>query len=116
MRKLAVFLSVLLLVPALACAHVYLLQCSPDQDAMVADAPKKVTITFVGSVEPAFSKIEVYDPDGKKVSGKTKFLENDTVMEVELAEDLARGVYQVKWVCMSLDGHKQKGEYKFTIS
>jgi methionine-rich copper-binding protein CopC len=115
MRKLPIFIVFLLLVPAVSAAHVYLLECSPAQDAIVEEAPGKVTVTFVGSVETAFSKVEVFGPDGEKVSGETEFLENDTVMEAVLEEDLQPGVYKVEWVCMSLDGHRQTGSYKFTI-
>lgn len=115
MKKLLIFNMFFLLIPALAVAHVYLLECNPAQDAMVEEAPSKVTITFVGSVETAFSKVEVFGPEGEKVSGKTRFLENDTVMEADLEEDLPSGVYDVEWVCMSLDGHRQTGSYKFTI-
>lgn len=116
MKKSALSVLLLLAIPVVAFSHVYLLECYPAQDAEMKEAPEKVTITFVGSVETAFSKIEVFDPKGEKVSEKTRFLENDTVMEVDLGGDLKPGVYEVKWVCMSLDGHKQKGEYKFTIA
>ncbi|MEJ2313247.1 MAG: copper resistance protein CopC [Nitrospirota bacterium] len=116
MRRLPIFVAFFLLIPVLAAAHVYLFECSPAEDAVLDEAPSKVTVTFVGSVETAFSKVEVFSPDGEKVSGKTRFLENDTVMEVDLKENLPPGVYNVEWVCMSLDGHRQTGSYKFTIA
>ncbi len=116
MRKIIVYCLIMAFMPVFASAHVYILECNPDQDAVLDAPPEKITITFVGSVEPFFSKIEVFDSEEKKVSGKkTEFSEDDTVMEVALNTDLPTGEYTVKWSCMSLDGHKQNGEYTFTI-
>ncbi len=115
MKRLRIFTLFFILVPAIVYAHVYLRECSPAIDEVLTSSPKKVIITFVGSVEPAFSRIEVFNEEGKKLSKKTKFLEDDTVMEVELSEVLKSGTYTVKWLCVSLDGHKQTGSYKFTI-
>jgi methionine-rich copper-binding protein CopC len=103
-------------IPMFASAHVYILECNPDQDAVLETPPEKITITFVGSVEPFFSKIEVFDSEGNRVSEKkAEFSEDDTVMEVALKKELDTGEYTVKWACMSLDGHKQTGEYTFTV-
>ncbi len=96
-------------------AHIYVLESSPAPDSTVDEPPKNVTITLVGSVEPAFSKIDVFNSDGEKVSGKTTFKEDDTVMETELKENLPPGKYTVKWKFMSLDGHLQKKEFVFYI-
>jgi methionine-rich copper-binding protein CopC len=116
MRKFIIFLSFFVLIPVIVDAHVYMMETNPEPNAILRESPKMVTITFLGSIEPAFSKIEVFDKSGKKVSKKkTKCREDDTIMEVELEEELAPGEYTVKWLCMSLDGHKQKGFYTFTI-
>jgi methionine-rich copper-binding protein CopC len=104
-----------ILIPALAFSHVYLFECDPAQEAVLTAPPEKVRITFVGSLEPVFSKIEVFSPNKEKVSKKTKFFEDDTIMEVALQPNLEKGTYTVKWTCMSLDSHKQTGEYSFTI-
>lgn len=116
MRYYVAWCFVLLLIPLPVFGHVYILECNPEQDAILDAPPEKITITFVGTVEPVFSKIEVFDSEGNKVSGKkTEFSEDDTVMEVTLKENLNPGKYTVKWTCMSLDGHKQTGEYSFTL-
>jgi copper transport protein len=115
MKRLA-SLCAMLLIPVALFAHVYQLECYPPENAVLSESPKKVTITFLGSVEPAFSKTEVFDMNGKKISKKTTFREDDTIMETELGKNLPDGEYKVKWRCMSLDGHKQKGEYTFKIA
>jgi methionine-rich copper-binding protein CopC len=114
MTRPAVFV-LLLLVPAVLYAHVYLRGTDPENGAVLDSCPGKVTMTFVGSLEPAFSKIEVFDQEGNKVSKKTTFRESDSVMEVELQEDLKPGEYTAEWLCVSLDGHKQKGSFAFII-
>ncbi len=96
-------------------AHVYMLECNPEPGTKTDTPPQKITMTFVGSLEPAFSKIEVFNEKGDKVSKKTLFREDDTIMEVELEDNLPPGRYTVKWKCMSLDGHMQKDEFEFFI-
>lgn len=113
MKRLIILLSLLIVIPGFVSSHVYILEQNPPPDAVLKAPPKKVRIVFVGSVEPVFSRIEVFDPNGKKVSKKSKCLEDDTIMEVALQENLSPGKYTVKWICVSLDGHKQTGEYTF---
>lgn len=116
MRRLICLLAFLFVVPVSAYSHVYMLESDPAPDTVLATPPIKVTMTFAGSIEPLFSKIDVFDAQGKKVSkNKVRCLEDDTVMEVDLEENLPPGVYTVRWKCMSMDGHKQSGDYKFTI-
>ncbi len=116
MRKIIVYCLIMVFMPVFASAHVYILECNPDQDAVLDAPPEKITITFVGSVEPFFSKIEVFDSEDEKVSvKKTAFSEDDTVMEVALIKELDLGEYTVKWTAMSLDGHKVTGDYTFII-
>jgi methionine-rich copper-binding protein CopC len=115
MKPLVVFLALLIMFPTTVSAHVHMRECSPKQGSVVTAPPGRVTITFSNSVEPVFSKVTVIDSSGTTVSGKTQFLEGNTVMETELLKNLAPGKYTVKWKCVSLDGHKQTGSYTFTI-
>ena len=103
------------LIPSLCFAHVGMLNSSPAKNGFVESSPEKVTIKFGGPLEPAFSKVEVYDENDKKVSGKTTFLKSNKVMECDLDENLPPGMYTVKIKCMSLDGHSIKEEYTFII-
>ena len=105
----------LLLVPAIAFSHVGVVESSPPENGIVTTSPEKITINFGGSIEPAFSKIEVFNPNGDKVSTKCRVLEEDSVIESDLKENLALGVYKVKWKVMSLDGHTLTGDFNFTI-
>jgi len=115
MKRFMLSIILLMVFPLAAAAHVYMLGMSPAEKAELSESPAKVTIEFAGSVEPAFSKIEVFDSSGKMVSKKTRFLNRDMIMEADIDGTLSPGVYTVKWRCMSLDGHSQTGEYSFTI-
>ncbi len=114
-NKIWAFFLVLWLIPALCFAHVGMLNSSPAKNGIVSSPPEKVTIKFGGEVEPAFSRIEVFDQNDKKVSKKTRFLKENIIMEADLKGKLPPGVYTVKWKCMSVDGHSLDGEYTFTI-
>jgi copper transport protein len=115
MKKILIPLIISLLIPVLAYSHVGVVESSPPENGIVKSSPDKITVNFGGSIEPAFSKIEVFNPNGKKVSGKSRFLEEDSIIESNLEENLIHGVYKVKWKVMSLDGHTLKGEYTFTL-
>ena len=116
MRKLSIILMVsLMLIPALVTAHTYVKRSVPAANSVIYGSPETVTITFVNPMEPVFSKIEVFDRNGKKVSKKTKFSQKNTVMESNLDRELSAGQYTVKWMCMSLDGHKKSGKYTFRV-
>jgi methionine-rich copper-binding protein CopC len=114
-NKIMTFFVAFWLFPALCFAHVGMLNSSPAKNGFVSSAPEKVTIKFGGPLEPAFSKIEVFDQNDEKVSGKTAFLKDNKVMESPLEEDLPPGTYTVKIKCMSLDGHIIKEEFNFFI-
>jgi methionine-rich copper-binding protein CopC len=115
MKPLVVFIALLTMFPAAVSAHVHLRESSPKPGSVVTAPPGRVRITFSNSVEPIFSRVTVIDSSGTTVSGKTEFLEDNTVMETELRKNLAPGRYTVKWKCVSQDGHKQTGSYAFTI-
>ena len=114
-NKILSFFIVLSLIPALGSAHVGMLNSSPAKNGFVSSSPEKVTIIFGRELDPSFSKVDVFDENDKKVSGKTIFLNSNKVMESELDDNLPLGMYTVKVKCMSLDGHTIKEEYTFII-
>ena len=115
MKTFVVFIALLIMFPTAVSAHVHMSESSPKQGAVLTTPPGRVRITFSNSVEPTFSTLTVFDSSGTMVSGKTRFLEDNTIMETELPKNLSPGKYTVKWKCVSPDGHKQTGLYTFTI-
>jgi methionine-rich copper-binding protein CopC len=117
MKKLILVMAFLLIAPQTVFSHALLLETIPADNAVLDKSPETVSLSFLGYVEHSFSKIEVFDSKGEKVSGKTRFRDSDegTIMEAELKKVLTSGVYTVKWKCLGKDGHKQKGSFRFTI-
>lgn len=115
MKKTSVFLLIILVLPAALYAHTYIVSTEPSKNAVLQTFPKKVTINFINAYEPSFSRIEVFDQGGDKVSKQTRYLENNMSMEAELNEGLKSGEFTVKWTCFGADGHKTQGSYKFTV-
>lgn len=110
------------LLGALACApaawaHAHLKTQQPAADSSVSSAPQTLTLTFTENIEPAFSGVEVLNAaqQPQTISKTVVAPENRSQMQVLLAQPLTAGSYQVNWHVLSVDGHKLKGSYGFTV-
>lgn len=101
-----------------ALAHAHLKVQTPAADATVSSAPKVLTLNFSEGIEPNFSGVKVTGPDNAVVKTGKLDLEpsNNTQINVPIEAELAAGKYQVSWHVVSVDGHKTKGQYSFTIN
>lgn len=112
--ELAFLFSSVTATPALA--HAHLQQQIPAADSQVV-APQTLTLTFSEGIEPAFSGVVVKDAQGNVV--KTGHIQRDAQnkaqLNVPLAQTLVTGTYQVDWHVVSVDGHKTKGSYHFSV-
>lgn len=104
------------LVAPLASAHAILKGSTPQAGAVLAAAPKDITLTFNEKVEEAFSSITLTRGDGGAVAtGKAKpDSANPAVMHLA-TPPLTAGEYTVKWAVAGHDGHRRTGEFKFTV-
>jgi len=115
-RLLLALLAVLVFLPAAAGAHAFLDHSEPKVGSDVDKAPTEVRIKFTQALEPAFSKIEVKDKDGKVVDKKDTHVDpNDKQTLIVSLEALPPGVYSVSWHVVSVDTHPTKGDFKFTV-
>ncbi|WP_029987365.1 CopC domain-containing protein YobA [Serratia sp. H1w] len=101
-----------------ALAHAHLKVQTPAADATVSSAPKVLTLNFSEGIEPNFSGVKVTGPDNAVVKTGKLDLEpsNNTQINVPIEAELAAGKYQVSWHVVSVDGHKTKGQYSFTVN
>ncbi|OCJ28091.1 MULTISPECIES: CopC domain-containing protein YobA [unclassified Serratia (in: enterobacteria)] len=101
-----------------ALAHAHLKVQTPAADATVSSAPKVLTLNFSEGIEPNFSGVKVTGPDNAVVKTGKLDLDpsNNTQINVPIEGDLAAGKYQVSWHVVSVDGHKTKGQYSFTVN
>jgi len=99
-----------------ALAHAFPLRAEPRVGSTVAGPPAKVTIWFDSEIEGAFSKIEVYDADKRRVDKNDARVDaaSRTRLEVDVAP-LPPGKYQVHWTVLSVDTHVTEGQFNFTV-
>ena len=97
-------------------AHAHLNQQVPAADSVVA-APQALTLNFSEGIEPGFSGVVVTDAQNQviKTGTATRDEKNKAQLTVPLEQTLASGTYQVDWHVVSVDGHKTKGSYHFSV-
>ncbi|AMZ78787.1 MULTISPECIES: CopC domain-containing protein YobA [Enterobacter] len=110
-----VFLASVVISPTVL-AHAHLKQQSPAADSVVS-APQSLTLNFSEGIEPGFSDVVVTDAHKQvvKMGAVTRDEKNKAQLIVPLAQTLATGTYQVDWHVVSVDGHKTKGSYHFSV-
>lgn len=112
----AVFLSAML-TTASVFAHAHLQQQIPAADSTVSVSPQVLTLTFSEGVELSFSGVTLSGQQNKPVAtGKLARSDgNKAQLTLPLNEPLAAGEYTVEWHVVSVDGHKTKGQYHFSV-
>lgn len=98
-------------------AHAHLTHQYPAADAEVTAAPQALTLNFSEGIEPGFSGASVTGSKQEQIkTGPAKRNEQDkTQLIVPLDEILKPGHYTVNWHVVSVDGHKTKGQYSFSV-
>ena len=113
MRILNFATSALLTLGTAAQAHAFLDHAEPRVGSTVSAAPRELTLSYTQNLEPAFSRVEVTDANGKRVDlGKPSI--NAAVMRVGL-KPLPPGTYRVHWHALSVDTHTTEGNFSFHV-
>ena len=109
-------LFLLLLVNGNAYAHAILEYSEPARRAILYRAPEQVVLTFNEPVEIEFSHILLMDDQDNIIvkNAKPKNIYNENSIGI-LIPKLNSGIYFIQFQVLSIDGHKVKGRYKFTI-
>jgi len=102
---------------SLAEAHAFLDHADPKVGSTVSGSPAQVKAWYTEELEPAFSKIQVFDASGKEVDSKDVKVDptDKALMTVSLPK-LAAGTYQVKWSAVAVDTHHTTGTFTFTVT
>ncbi|HBU6129563.1 MULTISPECIES: CopC domain-containing protein YobA [Enterobacter] len=110
-----VFLASTVISPSVL-AHAHLKQQSPAADSQVAP-PQVLTLNFSEGIEPGFSGVVVTDAQKQviKTGTASRDEKNKAQLTVPLEQTLAPGAYRVDWHVVSVDGHKTKGSYHFSV-
>ncbi|MEY0066558.1 copper homeostasis periplasmic binding protein CopC [Providencia rettgeri] len=100
-----------------AFAHAHLKDQLPAEGTAVEQAPESISLSFYEGIEVNFTKVSIIGPENKIVKTGKATLDpsNDTKVIVPVEDKLAAGKYDVNWSVVSVDGHKTKGTYSFTV-
>jgi copper resistance protein C len=96
-----------------AAAHAFLDHADPKVGSIIHEPPSQVTVWMTENLEPAFSKLKVFNVNGAEVD-KNDTKVSGNIMVVSLPK-LPAGTYHVSWQVVSVDTHKTSGTFDFTI-
>ena len=98
-------------------AHAFLDHTDPLVGGAVKQAPAEVRLWYTQGLEPAFSRVQVFDATGKEVDKKDVHLDpkNSHLLIVSLPAGLGAGTYKVVWRVVSVDTHPTEGSFKFRV-
>jgi len=106
----------LMLTPAVASAHAYLVKTVPTPGAVLDTPPPSIQLTFDEAVEPRFAIISVTDARGVQqiTAPVSRSPSNPDTLIVPL-KHLPQGWYLIYWRAISVDGHPVQGAYTFAV-
>ena len=116
-KSLALTALVILATITHSWAHAFIDHTDPLVGSTVKQAPAEVQLWYTQGLEPAFSRVQVFDAAGKEVDKKDIHLDpkNNHLMIVSLPAGLGAGTYKVVWRVVSVDTHTTEGSFKFQV-
>jgi copper transport protein len=112
---LVVGLLCALAVPASpASAHAALTTSDPAPEAVVPEAPNRVTLTFSESVQLVPGKIQVLDPTSERIDEGAPTVAGN-VVTVPLRTDGGKGTYLISYRVISADSHPVTGAIVYSV-
>jgi copper resistance protein C len=119
MKTLArlLLIPIILLILVQGCwAHAFVDHAEPAVGSQIHSAPTQVKIWFTEKLEPALSKIQVFDLSGVEIDKHDSQIDqsNGALLTVSLPE-LKPGKYKVVWRAVSVDTHVTTGNFTFSL-
>jgi copper transport protein len=112
---LLALLAAWLLLPSPALAHASVVSVDPAPGSVVANLPPAIRIQFSEPVTPFGRGIDVYAPDGRRVSGTATASGPTVVARLADLPGLPQGGYRVEWRIVAQDTHPSRGSYTFNV-
>ena len=116
LKKLLLTECTLLLLIQGSWAHAFVDHTEPAVGSQIHSVPSQVKIWFTEKLEPAFSKIQVFDNSGREIDRRDVKIDqsNAALLTVSLPE-LKPGNYKVVWRAVSVDTHVTTGNFTFEL-
>lgn len=106
----------LLLLPAAGWSHAYLVRSTPAARAAVGRSPERVQLWFNERLEPAYSRVSVWNREGSRVDAGDVAVGPAEATRLSVGvPPLPAGVYTVKYRVLSVDGHIVEAQFQFTV-
>lgn len=99
-----------------AFAHAELTSSSPANQAILAEKPSEILLTFSETVDPVGDSIRLVDAEGNPAPlGPIDQSQGDTTLRAPVPATIADGTYIVGWQAISADSHKIRGAFTFSV-
>jgi methionine-rich copper-binding protein CopC len=109
-------IAILLALPASASAHAGLISSTPGDDAVVAESPRELVLSFSEPVITGAGSVEVLDGVARPVPIGRLTQDEGGNLVVPLERTLERGSYTVVWKVISRDQDPVDGVFVFHVS
>jgi copper transport protein len=107
-------LGVLVLPASPASAHAALIGSIPAPGSIVGSSPTEIVVTFSEGITPVTGRVQVLDPDGKRISGTPTVAGTTLRIPVRKAAQ-PLGTYLVSYRVISADSHPVGGAVTFSV-
>lgn len=116
-HQLALAAALVLLVPAIALAHLGLKSSTPARGARLSVVPEVVRLSFTEAVQAAVARLRLVGPDGAEtpLSPLRHPGDSTSVLIANLPGPLQAGRYVLVWQVIGRDGHPVRGTIAFEI-
>jgi len=102
--------------PGPASSHAYLVRSTPAARAVVTRAPERVQLWFNERLEPAYSRVSVWNREGQRVdAGDVEVAAAEPTRLSVAVPPLPAGAYTVQYRVLSVDGHVVESRFGFTV-
>ncbi len=102
--------------PGSAWSHAFLVRSLPGARAAVARAPERVQLWFNERLEPAYSRVSVWNGAAQRVDADDARVTESEPTELSVrVPALPAGAYTVKYRVLSVDGHLVESEFAFSV-
>lgn len=101
---------------AAALAHAFIDHADPPVGRTVHPAPAEIRLWFTQELEPAFSRVQVFDANDQRVDRNDSHVDPKDRTELAASlKPLPPGSYKVVWRVVSVDTHVTEGHYTFKV-